>query len=286
MINYLILLLGIFITPLLAQNGKAIPDTIFCDAKNTSYLIFSEEVSLCDIGYADDYAAQVKGNMVFIKALNEGIQPTTFLIKTGDNIYFGMLKYKTGNQKYYYDFKANKVNSANAENDNSPKPAQPATDIKSQTIKSNNPLKEKTEEFLKIKNELSTLGFISPTLDAAVTVIRNDNNNTFLKVIFRNKSSIPYKLDFISFQYFQDMKKGALRKSKKAPIDVFPVSQPSIKEIAPGKTEVLAYVIPSFALSNNGYLMILVRESSGDRVMKIKIEGSIIQNSPQMANGK
>ena len=75
------------------------------------------------------------------------------------------------------------------------------------------------------------------------------------------------------------MKKGTFRKSKKAPIDVFPVGEPTIKEIAPSKSEALPYVIPAYALSNNGYLMVLIRESAGDRVLKIKIEGSVIQGS-------
>ncbi len=284
--------MGILSTSIFAQSSKSIPDTIFCDSKNTSYLIFSEDVTLCDIGNPDDYAAQLKGNMVFIKALSEGVQPTTVLIKMGTAIYFGMLKYKTGNEKYYYDYKLNSskddLNTVINQPDkvNSTNKLQPKQEIIVQATESGTQLKDKVEKFIQIKNELSTLGFISSTLNAAVTIIRNDNSNTFLKIIFRNKSSIPYKLDFISFQYFQDMKKGSLRKSKKAPVDVFPIAQPSIQAIAPGKTETLVYVIPSFALSNNGYLMILVRESNGDRVLKIKIDGSIIQNSPQLPNGK
>ena len=119
-------------------------------------------------------------------------------------------------------------------------------------------------------------------MDAAVTVIRNDENNTYLKLLVNNKSSLPFKLDFISFQYYQDMKKGTFRKSQKAPIDVFPVGEPTIKEIASGKSEALPYVIPAYALSNNGYLMVLIRESAGDRVLKIKIEGSVIQSSAQL----
>jgi hypothetical protein len=140
-------------------------------------------------------------------------------------------------------------------------------------------IKNKIEVFRKIKSEIKTLGFISQNVDAAVTVIRNDENNTYLKLLVNNKSSLPFKLDFISFQYYQDMKKGTLRKSKKAPIDVFPVGEPTLKEIAPGKSEALPYVIPAYALANNGYLMVLIRESAGDRVLKIKIDGSVIQGS-------
>lgn len=286
-----LLLLSLFLTPCLLKADNKGLDTIFCDTKNTSYMIFLEDVTLCDVGYVDDYAAQVRGNIVFVKALKENAPATTLLIKSGKEIYFGMLKFKEKNQKYYYDFKNPAVVSAGstsikdsirttkiikAEEPN------PAKANESKVVSSDPLLKEKMLEFIKIKNELSTLGFISSSLDVALTVIRNDNNNTFLKIILKNKSSIPYKLDFISFQYYQDMKKGAIRKAKKAPMDVFPVGEPGIKEIAGGKTELLPYVIPSYALSNEGYLMLLVRESSGDRVLKIKVNGSLIQDSPQL----
>jgi hypothetical protein len=285
----------------MAQDSRTSLDTIFCDTKNTSYMVFSQDVSLCDLGYADDYVAQVKDNVVFVKALKEGVEPTTVFIKSGKDIYFGMLKYKIQNKKYYYDFKVVKdTTEGSLEGTEAKKTTRNVTEEqkKISTTQASVPnkkvvsivpgLKSKTEDFVKIKNELSTLGFVSPTLDAALTVIRNDNSNTFLKIICRNKSSIAYKLDFISFQYYQDMKKGAFRKSRKAPIDVFPVAEPIIKEIAPGKTETLSYVIPSYALANNGYLMMLVRESSGDRVLKIKVGGAVIQNSQQLtdANGK
>ncbi len=282
-----------------AQTNSTGNDTIFCDTKNTSYMVFAEDVSLCDVGYPEDYAAQVKGNIVFVKALKQNIAPTTVLIKTGRDIYFGMLKYKTENKRYYYDFKQSSSGERTIKPNTNGQEAEATKekDLKSSTIKSetvsrvlstDTALKAKMLEFIKTKNEIATLGFVSPTLDASVSVIRNDHDNTYLKLILKNKSSIPYKLDFISFQYYQDMIKGALRKSKKAPIDVFPVGEPGIKEVAAGKTELLPYVIPAFALANNGYLMLLIRESSGDRVLKIKINGSLIQSSPQLvlSNGK
>src|ERR1035437_3216499 len=236
-----------------SQTDKSGLDTVFCDIQNTSCINLSEEVTLVDVGNPQQFVAQIKGNLVFVKPVKENILPTTILIKSGKNIYHGTLVYnKTGKTKpYYYEIK-----SAGGET---------------------NTAKKET-----IKSEIKTLGFISENVDAAVTVIRNDENNTYLKLIVKNKSSLPFKLDFISFQYYQDMKKGAFRKSKKAPIDVFPVGEPAIKEIAPSRSEALPYVIPAYALSNNGYLMVLIRESTGDRVLKIKIDGSVIQGSEQL----
>ena len=273
-----------------SQADKSGLDTVFCDIQNTSCINLSEEVTLVDVGNPQQYVAQIKGNLVFVKPVKENILPTTILIKSGKNIYHGTLVYnKTGKTKpYYYEIKSagGETNTAKKETKNS--------DIKNNSLLSEkeNPsvevtsadtiIKNKIEVFKKIKSEIKTLGFISENVDAAVTVIRNDENNTYLKLIVKNKSSLPFKLDFISFQYYQDMKKGAFRKSKKAPIDVFPVGEPAIKEVAPSKSEGLPYVIPAYALSNNGYLMVLIRESTGDRVLKIKIDGSVIQGSAQL----
>jgi len=52
-----------------------------------------------------------------------------------------------------------------------------------------------------------------------------------------------------------------------------------VKEVPPLKTLALTYGIPSFGLADKGYLMILFRESRGDRILKIKIDGSIIQGA-------
>ena len=273
-----------------SQADKSGLDTVFCDIQNTSCINLSEEVTLVDVGNPQQFVAQIKGNLVFVKPVKENILPTTILIKSGKNIYHGTLVYnKTGKTKpYYYEIKSagGETNTAKKETKNS--------DIKNNSLLSEkeNPsvevtsadtiIKNKIEVFKKIKSEIKTLGFISENVDAAVTVIRNDENNTYLKLIVKNKSSLPFKLDFISFQYYQDMKKGAFRKSKKAPIDVFPVGEPAIKEVAPSKSEALPYVIPAYALSNNGYLMVLIRESTGDRVLKIKIDGSVIQGSEQL----
>jgi hypothetical protein len=273
-----------------AQVNRGSNDTIFCDTKNTSYMIFGENVNLCDIGYPENYAAQVKDNIVFIKALKEAVGPTTVLIKTDKGIYFSILKYKWDNEMFYYDFKQTRGQKQNVQteiktkvgSEEELKSASVNPLISSIVVSQDSMIINKMLDFIKIKDEIFTLGFVSYGLDAALTVIRNDSSDTFLKLVLENKSSIPYKLDFISFQYFQDMKKGFLRKSTKAPIDVFPLGEPSLKQIAPHKTEGLVYVIPAFALSYNGYLAILVRESGGDRVLKIKVSGSLIESSPPL----
>src|ERR1035437_9854352 len=81
-----------------SQAEKSGLDTVFCDIQNTSYIILPEEVTLVDVGNPDQYAAQIKGNLVFIKPEKANVPPTTLLIKSGQHIYHGTLMYnKTAN---------------------------------------------------------------------------------------------------------------------------------------------------------------------------------------------
>lgn len=139
--------------------------------------------------------------------------------------------------------------------------------------------KEKTDSVKKIKNEKKELGFISEFLKVAITVIRNDKENTYLKIAIKNESSLPYKFDFISFQYVQSMSKGILQTKKKAPQDVFPVVYPSMPAVPANTSVIVGYAIPSFALDNDGILRVLFRERTGDRVLKIEIPSRDIQAS-------
>lgn len=269
-----------------SQEVKPALDTVFCDIQNTSCVNFPEEVTLVDVGNPQQYVAQIKNNLVFVKPVKENISPTTILVRSGQIVYHGTLTYnKTGKVKpYYYEIKSPANEDIKAIKKEQTSEVKSENESKISVMDTS--IKEKVGVFSKIKSEIKTLGFISNNVDAAVTVIRNDNNNTYLKLIVKNKSSLPFKLDFISFQYYQDMKKGSFRKSKKAPLDVFPIAEPTIKEIAPNKSEALSYVIPAYALANNGYLMVLIRESAGDRVLKIRVEGSVIQAADQLAMSK
>ncbi|MBN8702750.1 MAG: DUF4138 domain-containing protein [Bacteroidetes bacterium] len=268
-----IVLLSLVSHLLLSQNNKQI-DTIYCDSKNTSYLIFYDKVELVDVGNPDNYVAQIEESAIFVKALKPSVEPTTILVKIGKNFHFGILLGLERNNKNYYDF--TKLNGGGEEKNTKGIEAANSSEKK-------NPLDltAKIETLLATKNEMHTLGSVSKFLETSIPVIRNDKEYTYLKLVVKNKSSIPYKVDFISFQYFEDQKKGVGKKRKKVPRDEFPINENKVKEIESGQTVAIPFVIKSYALSNNGYLMVLVREASGNRVLKIKVEGSIIQKAPQ-----
>ncbi len=286
--RYLTLFFLLCMEAVLAQVTSCTIDTVYCTDNNTSYLIFKDKVELVDIGSPEDYVSQIEENSIFIRALKTNVPASTMLLKTGKTFYYGIVNYKKDNKRFLYDF------SKPSENMEISLPKKGSVEEKTSGIdqalvrnsQTNDSLANKIRGVVKAKNELSSLGFISSFIEAAVTVIRNDNKNTYLKIVLKNKSSIPYKLDFISFQYFQHMKKGFAKKGKENGKDVFPIEIPAIQEIQPFSTRALGYVIPSFGLADKGYLMILFRESSGDRVLKIKVPGQDIQKAFIIGNEK
>ncbi len=267
------LILTLFAIPAVAQEYK---DTIFVNSTNTVYLVFPSSVRLVDVGKPDFYPVKAEDNTVLIRSTSDNVEFSTLLVQYEDKSFHAILKAKKKPSIFFYDFK------------DGIKPTNPLIEKKDSatvqpgllTADQKKNLREKMDAVQTLPAEHKTLGVVSDYLDAAVFAIRNDENNTYIKIVVRNETSLPYKLDFISFQYFQDYKKGFLNQHKKSPKDVFPILGPEIKEVPPNETKALVYTIPSFALANDGYLLVSFREKAGDRILKIKIKGFTIQKSP------
>lgn len=263
-------------------------DTVYVTLDNTVYLTFPEKIELVDIGKHEEYAAEVLNeNLVTIRALNIGSKTSTIMIKYGKNYKQFFLQVVPRATKFHYDFGINKkyVQTENPVIITKEKAIEKTEELEAEVELEDGKkpvpkdILKKCKKMIEIKNEESSLGIFSKFLEAGVTVIRNDKDNTYLKILINNKSTLPYKFDFISFQYFQSMKKGFGKQEKKAPQDVFPLLDNNNQVVPPLATSKVIYVIPSFALANDGYLLINFREKEGDRVLKIKIKSDKIQSA-------
>ncbi len=259
-------------------------DTIYCTSTNTSYLIFRDKVELVDLGNPMAYFSQIEGSSVFIKAQQANSDVSTLLVKTEKDFCYAVIKNCPDNKLFFYDF--TKTKPARKEGTEAEIESKSASDTESDTKSESSGLSSLISRVAETRNELFSMGFISEFIEAAVTVIRNDSATTYLKIVLTNKSSIPYKLDFISFQYYRHLFKGFAKKGKKNCFDVFPLAIPSFRQIDPLSCRALGYAIPSFGLAGKGYLMVSFRESSGDRILKIEVPGSEIQKARVLHNGK
>lgn len=272
-------------------------DTIQVCNENSVYIIFPSKIVFIDVGNRDNFSADDDGKNTFsIKAMNNNVGVSPMLINTEDGTVYSFILYPTNKiKKYFYDYRG-KTDKKEVEKPKEHKLSEVngteiyAINVKEELHKdaSANESKQivdieelmgKMTKVLKTKNEETSYGVISDLLKASVSVIRNDKNVTYLKVLIKNNTSIEYKLDFISFEYVQVLNKGFMKAKKEKKIDVFPLFPPPEKFIEANKSAAIGYCIPVFGLSNKGYLMISFREKNGDRVIKIKVPGKVIQKS-------
>lgn len=261
-------------------------DTIYVSVDNTVYLTFPDKIELVDIGKYEEYIAEVSNEtLIKVKALNGSSKASTIMVKYGSNFKQFFLQVTDKPKKFHYNFGLS-INTDNSGNDVTQGNEKAKNTVTENTNNNNSNIKDdkkgikdKCVKVLEVSTEEQTLGFISKFLQAAVTVIRNDKNNTYLKIVINNKSSLPYNFDFISFQYFQSMNKGFGKEKRKAPQDVYPILDNNDQTVGPLSIQKVVYVIPSFALANNGYLLVNFREKEGDRVLKIKITSDKIQSA-------
>ena len=258
--------------PIYGQTSIHSLDTVYCSFQNTSYLIFSQHVDFVDLGKPASFSVFIEGNALLVKTLKSYPDSSTLFIRSGNQIWEGFVYANKTKRKYFYSFTNTSTKYKSTDSI--------GLEVKIPKNDSLNLVKNKCHLFATIKTEHLDLGFVSSCLDAAITVIRNDDKYTYLNFLVKNKTSIPYHLDFISFQYYQHLSKGLLRKSRKMPNDVLPFYKTDVSAVEAFKTQSLVYVIPSFGLAENGFLQVLFRETKGDRVLKIKICGETIQKSP------
>ncbi len=171
-----------------SENQKI--DTVFCSSDNTSYIIFSDKVDLVNIGNQEDYFAQIEDHSIFIKASREGVKPSTMLVKIGGNYFFGMLAFRANNKNFFYPFNkvttssGGKENETASENNGNPSKPQTKTSVEEtpEPKNSNSPeISQKLDKMAALKTEITTLGFITSYINAAVTAIRNDEKKHFFK---------------------------------------------------------------------------------------------------------
>ena len=259
-------------------------DTVFVNTSNTVYVTFPQEIKLVDIGNVNDYVGEVSNaKLLKLRSLSSNAPISSIMVQYGDIFKQFVLKAAPNISKFHYAFGTQsnistaieKNSTTNSSLEIKSNPSQSTADTSQNLIR----IKKVLKDVMAIRNEEFDIGFITDFLQAAVTVIRNDKENTYLKFQLYNKSSIPYKFDFISFQYYQSMKKGFANQKRKAADDVFPIVGPEKAEIPANSNLEVGYVIPQFGLANDGVLLINFREKTGDRVLKIKITSKRIQSA-------
>ena len=164
----------LFLLCFVSINGwtQAKYDTVFVNAETPSYLIFEDAIGMYNIG-SKDFDAQVNASkMLFIKAKNGFVKPSTLVITYGEEIFTAYLAFKK-NAHAFYDFR---------------KPAkQTAPETPEQILQ-----KRVENKLQKVQEYPANVSFAAEKQNILVKLqnIYNDTQATYLKFNLKNQSGI------------------------------------------------------------------------------------------------
>ncbi len=186
-----------------------------------------------------------------------------------EQIYLHYIAYKQRPEKIFWDYRADTLQAQML----------PSVNKLEKAEKAGSAIYTGQLNLLKNSPKRRVLRHQANGLKLTVSHLAVDSKATYLLMDLANNSSIPYKLDYISFVY----KERRSRKSKRI-IDpeenaVEPLAQVAARAVSPGSKECLAYALPLYAGTDRGTLEVVVRESNGNRILSGRIPSRRISRS-------
>jgi len=214
------------------------------------------------------YYEIVKTQKICLLRANDTLAPETSIdIKTQHGLYYGFLKYMES-KKHLYNF----------DNDSS-KRINEKEISKVVSVKSKETLiKERLNSLLSEPVEYKSIGTIENGMTFQVGNIKNDENNTYFKLIIKNETGGDYNIDGIYFKYVEGKTKGIKRKDAKIEARLKIEFESPLKIVKAYTTEELGYIIERFSGSKKGSLIIQFRELNGTKSPIIEISGDKMLN--------
>ncbi len=266
--------------PSLTQNKtrESPYDTVFVSGGMTTYMIFPENVAVMDLG-SKGYVGKIEsGNMLYLKPLSASVAPSSLLVRTtGDRIYLHYIACKRQPDKIFWDYRADTLVET-----------MPAGINAAQTVTRPRMVYLKQLEFLKKQKKRKLARYAYSGIKMTVSNLAVDREAVYVLVDVENNTSVPYKLDYVSFTYKERRSKKSRRRIVPQENVVEPLAQQAATAIAPQGKECLAYALPLYAGTNKGFLEVVVREADGNRLLSgiipaRKIARSIFLASPNNA---
>jgi hypothetical protein len=292
-------------------------DTIDVTIKNYTYLVFDSNVSTTETGTEDEYDVDANKNIVSIQANSTVSKPTTLMVQTQTNLYVWIIRYRDKPKKFLYNFKPILVSDKKSEvavvATNKQKPESVvvdknvggvATETKVSTsidatqenkgmpnvirlrINSNNRDSDIKSEKIQSKfNWILNDGRITykdmADIEAGIYFttydIFLDGESIYFKLNVANTSSIPYDIDFVSFQ----VRHGKSMRSRESQSNqvIPPKNHESVKSVMPGTNETIVFSIQLFAFEESDRLKVKISELGGKRSLEFEVPSKILTNA-------
>ncbi len=245
-------------------------DTVYVSTEMTTYLIFPTPIKLLDLG-SKNYAGRIEQNKLLLKPVRGQVAPSAMMIETEDGqIYLHYIGYKQQPKRIFWDYRTtmagNPGNSGNGiAGSGNVSSGNKADDIYSGKLAY---LKKQKRRKLFYKKENN--------IALRISALAVDNTATYMLLQVDNKSSIPYKLEYVSFAYQEKRKRKARRKVAGEENQVLPMLSQTTDMVKPLSSSELAYAFPLFANTLKGKLEIIVRETDGNRVVRAYVPAKVL----------
>ena len=239
-------------------------DTISVTSDGTSYLIFDEPISLMNLGTKAYIGKIEQDRMLFLKALAPNAEPTTLLVQAGSTLFTGYVRYVHKPTKSFYDYRLIDDGSPNPVHrlSSAPVVSSPGKIGKMKLAKANTSTRTEKDG-----------------IDLDCIQLFNDAQRTYLKLAFKNTTTVAYVLDFVSFTYKEKLPRRLRNKVAPQYAEMMPDDKVEPARIEAGRTENFYYAIPLYSTTENGYLEVIVREKAGARVITLEIPAKKIMSA-------
>jgi len=242
-------------------------DTIYVSTEMTTYLVFPEPISVWDLG-SKSYAAKIESrNMLYLKPLKAHTSISSLLVQTADGtIYLNYIAYCKFPQQLFWDYRSTRAAPASTAGD-----SLPAQEEKVQNVSAHY---ARQVAFVRSQKKGNLLTRSSNRMRLRVSHLAVDSGAMYLLLDVRNRSSIPYQVQYVGFAYKEPRSKKSRKRIDPEQNQVEPLFSEGVAVISAQKQEQLAYVLPLFAPTRKGYLEIIIREENGNRVLKASLRAT------------
>jgi hypothetical protein len=258
-------------------------DTVYVSTEMTTYLIFPSEIRLLDLG-SKNYAGRIEQNKLLLKPLRPAVPPSAMMIETNDGqIYLHYIAYSRQPKRIFWDYRAstpaattlsNSGSGFNGENrDYGNKADPPAKEVYSTKL-----------AYLKKQKRRNLFHKKENNIALRISGLAVDNTATYMLLKLDNQSSIPYKLEYVSFTYQEKRKRKQRRKVASQENQVLPMLAQTTDMIGPHSSSEMAYAFPLFANTLKGKLQIIVRETDGNRVVRARVPARVLAKTLYIPN--
>jgi len=174
------------------------PDTIAVNSTATVSVVLGGEIEVVDIGHPA-YITQIHQNTLLLKAGVIDSPPTTLFVRYKDpegsqQFFSTFISYHKSPKQYHFDLRPPKKTKAPPQN-----PLMLRA-FEQKLRPEPEPFKKNLDQLKELKREVYSVGLIQDRIETGLELVRADKTYFYLRFSLTNKSSLPVRIAWLSFQ--------------------------------------------------------------------------------------